>query len=61
MSALVNSARLRVAVYAADGSVRAIVTGTQKTIEANTPPGGSWRAVPPSVRRPADVRPVGKA
>ena len=49
-------ARLRVSIHAPDGSVRAIMTGTLKTIEANTPPGGCWRALPASVRRPADVR-----
>ena len=53
--------RLRAAIYAADGSVRAIVTGALKTIQANTPPGGCWRAVPSSVRRPSDVRPAGEA
>ena len=56
MSATAGPARLRVAIYAPDGSVRAIVTGTQKTIEANTPPGGVWRALPSSVRRVTDVR-----
>ena len=61
MSAPAGPTRLRAAVYADDGSVRAIVTGTQKTIEANTPPGGAWRAVPSSVRQLADVRPVAKA
>ena len=58
MSAPPAPARLRVAIYAADGSVRALVTGTQATIEANTPPGGSWRVAPSSVRRLADVRPA---
>ena len=52
-------ARLRVAIYAADGSVRALMSGALKTIEANTPPGGCWRVVPSSVRRLADVRPAG--
>ena len=50
--------RLRVAIYAADGSVRGLMSGTLKTIEANTPPGGTWRALPASVRRVADVRRV---
>jgi hypothetical protein len=49
-------ARLRVAIYAADGSVRGLMSGTLKTISANTPPGGTWRALPASVRRVADVR-----
>ncbi len=51
-------ARLRVSIHGPDGSVRAIMTGTRKTIEANTPPGGCWRSVPASVRRPADGRRV---
>ncbi len=50
------NARLRVAIYAADGSVRGLMSGTLKTIEANTPPGGSWQALPAGVRRVADVR-----
>ena len=53
-------ARLRVALYAADGSVRGLMSGTLKTIEANTPPGGTWRTLPASVRRVADVRRVGR-
>ena len=50
--------RLRVAIYAANGAVRGLMSGTLKTIEANTPPGGTWRALPASVRRVADVRRV---
>ncbi len=53
-------ARLRVAIYAADGSVRGLMSATLKTIEANTPPGGSWQALPASVRRVADVRRASK-
>ncbi len=58
MSGPITPARLRAAIYAADGSVRAIVTGAQTTIEANTPPGGRWAAVPSSVRKISEVRPV---
>ena len=53
-------ARLRVAIYAADGSVRGLMSGTLRTIEANTPKGGTWRPLPASVRRVADVRPPSK-
>lgn len=56
MSAPDPHARLRVAIYAADGSVRGLLSGTLATIQANTPPGGTWRALPASVRRVADVR-----
>ena len=52
--------RLRVAIYAADGSVRGLMSGTLKTIQANTPPGGTWRTLPAGVRRVADVRRVSK-
>ena len=50
------AARLRVAIYAADGSVRGVLSGTLKTVQANTPPGGTWRMLPAGVRRVADVR-----
>ena len=54
------NARLRVAIYAADGSARALVSGTLATVLANTPPGGTWREVPTSVRRVADVRRISR-
>ncbi len=53
-------ARLRVAIYAADGSVRGLMSGTVRTIQANTPPGGTWRTLPASVRRLCDVRRAGR-
>ena len=48
--------RMRVAIYAADGTVRGVMSGAVKTIQANTPPGGAWRELPAAVRRVADVR-----
>ncbi len=50
--------RMRVAIYAADGTVRGLMSASLATITANTPPGGSWRELPASVRRVADVRRV---
>ena len=55
-----HHARLRVAMYNADGSVKGLMSGVLKTIQANTPPGGTWRALPASVRRLADVRRVAR-
>jgi hypothetical protein len=49
-------ARLRVAIYGPDGRPRALMAGTLATIQANTPPGGRWEAVPSHVRRLVDVR-----
>ena len=48
-------ARLRVALYAADGTVRGVLSGTLATVKANVPPGGSWRIVDAGVRRVGDV------
>jgi hypothetical protein len=49
-------ARLRVAIFDAGGTPRALMSGTLKTIQANTPPGGRWSALPSHVRKLSDVR-----
>ena len=55
-----SHARLRVSIHGPDGSVRAIMTGTRKTIEANTPPGGCWREVPAGCASPAEAPALGE-